>query len=295
MILVKLRGGLSNQMFQYAAAKRLAVARDTEVRIDASWYSRIPNEATSRRYELSDAFLISGTLASRWEIIGTDGIRSASVLDLPVALWRKARPWYRFAPERQFHFDPSVLDLPDGACMFGYFVSEKYFVDIADVIRQEFQFRDPPSPANARLMEDLSSCNSVAVHVRRGDYASSPSIRSVHGLCGVDYYDRCVRAMRARVDDPTFYVFSDDLDWAADNLQLGDQAVFVDHNRGDSSREDLRLMASSRHNIIANSGFSWWGAWLNPNPSKCVFAPIRWMQDDALDTNDVLPESWSAA
>lgn len=290
MILAKLRGGLSNQMFQYAAARRLAHRHRTEVRIDASWYET-QSGATPRRFEL-DQLCISGEMASRWETIGTDGIRNARPYELPVAIYRKFRPRYRFVAERTFRFDPRVLELPDDVCLFGYWVSERYFADIDDIIRQEFRFRDPPSPANALRLEQLRSCESVAVHVRRGDYASDPALTSIHGLCGPDYYSRAADEIRKRVRDPVFLLFSDDLDWAVENLDLGGETLVVDENRGEASPQDLRLMSTARHNIIANSGFSWWGAWLNPNPEKIVCTPRRWFADASYDTSDVFPDSW---
>src|SRR5688572_23363931 len=137
MILAKLRGGLSNQMFQYAAARRLAWRHGTEVLLDVSWYDDIPAGATPRRFEL-DAFDIRGRLANRNDLIGTNGVRNTPWAQLPVALWRKVRPRFRFVAERQLRFDPSVLALPDDVCLFGYWVSEKYFKDVESLIRTEF-------------------------------------------------------------------------------------------------------------------------------------------------------------
>lgn len=291
MILVKLRGGLSNQMFQYAAARRLAEHRGTEVRIDASWYENIPADATYRRYEL-DELCITGTLANRWEVAGTNGVRNARLIELPIALYRKVRPRYRFVAERGFRFDRTILELPDNVCLFGYWVSEKYFADSAEIIRNEFRFREPPSPINEEWLRRLGSCESVAVHVRRGDYASNPDLTSIHGLCGPDYYAQAASEIRRRVKDPIFFLFSDDLPWAAKNVALNGETVIVDDNRGSASAQDLRLMMSARHHIIANSGFSWWGAWLNENPNKVVCAPKRWLADPQYDTEDVYPDGW---
>lgn len=291
MILVKLRGGLSNQMFQYAASRRLAAVHSTSVRIDTSWYDNIPVGATPRTYELHK-LQITGTLASRWEKIGTDGVRNTPPHMIPVALYRKARARYRFIGERHFHFDPEILGLPDKVCLFGYWISEKYFADAAGIIRQEFQFRSPLSPENEGWTARIRATNSVAVHVRRGDYVSDPTVAANHGTCNVDYYRRAVHLIRERVPDPQFFVFSDDLDWARDSLPLGEDAEFVGHNQGADSHDDLRLMSLARHNIIANSSFSWWGAWLNRNHSKLVLAPKRWMNDPSFDTRDVLPVGW---
>src|SRR5262245_60360006 len=175
MILVKLRGGLSNQMFQYAAARRLAHNHRTGVRIDASWYDRPPQGATPRTFELHH-LNVTGTLASADDLIGTDGVRAATLPDLPTALWRKLRPRFRFVAESQFHFEERILSLPDNVCLFGYWVSEKYFTDIEPVIRQEFSLRDAPDAENAKLMEAMRRVPSVSLHVRRGDYVRDPAL-----------------------------------------------------------------------------------------------------------------------
>ena len=279
-------------MFQYAAARRLAHCHRTGVRIDASWYDT-QQGATPRRYELGQ-LRISGELASRWETIGTDGVRNSRLYELPVALYRKLRPRYRFVAEQTFHFDSRILKLPDDVCLFGYWVSERYFADIADIIREEFEFQEPPSPATVLRLDQLRSCESVAVHVRRGDYAANPHLTSIHGLCGPEYYSQAAKVIRDRVPDPVFFLFSDDLEWAVDNVNLGGETIVVDDNRDEASPQDLRLMSGARHNIIANSGFSWWGAWLNTNPTKVICAPKQWLADPSYDTSDVIPDPWIA-
>lgn len=295
MILVKLRGGLSNQMFQYAAARRLAAWHSTEVRIDTSWYDNIPPGVTPRTYELHH-LQVSGAQASRWETVGTDGVRNASRSSLPLALYRKLRPRYQFIAERGFQFNPDVLDLPDNVCLFGYWISERYFSDAEDTIRQEFQFRHRPSSENEHLMMKMGQVASVAIHVRRGDYASDPKVARIFGRLPSQYYAESIDRIRSQIADPTFFVFSDDIEWAHQLLAAtGDTRFqYVDHNNGENSREDLRLMSLAKHQIIANSSFSWWAAWLNTNPMKIVYAPRRWLLDQSYDTSDVLPSGWVA-
>jgi len=292
MILVKLCGGLSNQMFQYAAARRLAAVHGTSVRIDTRWYDDIPAGATPRVYEL-DKLRITGIRATRWETIGTDGVRNTPPFERPIALYRKVRPRYRFVGERHFHFDPQILELPDNVCLFGYWMSEKYFSDSADQIRREFRFHSLSSPENEKYLARMAESASVAIHVRRGDYVSDPNVATIHGVCDVPYYERAIEIVRRHIPDPQFFVFSDDLDWARDNLPLTDDTEFLGHNRGTHSHEDLRLMMSARHNIIANSSFSWWGAWLNANDSKLVVAPNKWMNNPSFNARDVLPADWT--
>jgi hypothetical protein len=291
MILVKLRGGLSNQMFQYAAARRLADHHRTELRVDISWYAHPPPEATPRAYELHH-LNISATLATADDLIGTDGVRNTRLPDLPIALWRKLRPRFRFVAESQFQFDERILSLPDNVCLFGYWVSERYFADIEPAIRQEFSFREAPDDENARLMALMQATPSVSLHVRRGDYAQNPTLTRIHGICSLEYYSDAIGHITQRVPGARFFVFSDDLAWAEQHLLIRHPIEFVRHNAGHKGHEDLRLMSNCRHHIIANSGFSWWGAWLNPRPDKIICAPARWFADGRYDTSDVLPPSW---
>jgi hypothetical protein len=291
MILAKLRGGLSNQMFQYAAARRLAHRHGTELLLDTSWYANPPAGATPRTYDLA-CFRIRASLATADDLIGTDGVRRTPPRDLPVALWRKVRPRFRFVAERGLAFEEQVLSLPDNVCLFGYWLSEKYFADIAPLIREEFTLHAPPEGRNAQLIETMHATASVSLHVRRGDYVHDPNVNRIHGTCSVDYYLRAVDHISQRVKDARFFVFSDDLEWVEAHLPLPPSAELVGHNQGPRAYEDIRLMSQCRHHIIANSGFSWWGAWLNPRPDKIVCAPVRWFADAPHDTKDVLPPNW---
>lgn len=291
MILAKLRGGLSNQMFQYAAARRLAHRHGSELRLDISWYANLPAEATPRTFDLHH-FSIRASLASADDLIGTDGVRNAKPRDLPLALWRKIRPRFRFVAERHLHFDERILTLPDNVCLFGYWLSEKYFADIETVVRREFTLREPPEGENERLMAVMQATPSVSLHVRRGDYVLNPELNRIHGTCSPEYYAAAIDHVAARVPGACFFVFSDDLEWARQNLPLRHPAEYVAHNRGRHDHEDLRLMSNCRHHIIANSGFSWWGAWLNTRPDKIVCAPAHWFAHAPYEEKDVLPPSW---
>lgn len=291
MILAKLRGGLSNQMFQYAAARRLAHRHRTSLLLDVSWYDDIPAGATPRVFEL-DVFNIRATRATADDLIGTNGVRNTPWPQVPAAVWRKLRPRFRFVGERRLPFDERVLDLPDGVCLFGYWLSERYFKDAEPLIRAEFTVRHPPEGENTRLAARIQATASVSLHVRRGDYSDNEHVNRIHGTCSAEYYARAVAYVTARVPAPCFFVFSDDLDWARRHVPLPYPTEYVAHNQGQKSYEDLRLMSLCRHHVIANSGFSWWGAWLDPRAEKIVCAPKRWFADASYDSADVIPESW---
>jgi hypothetical protein len=138
----------------------------------------------------------------------------------------------------------------------------------------------------------IAGCNAVSLHVRRGDYVSNPDSSRVHGLCGADYHQAAVRRIAEVVPQPHLFVFSDDPQWAAGNLHLDHPATIVTGNDTRRDYEDLHLMSLCKHHIVANSSFSWWGAWLDTNPDKIVIAPERWFAHEQHDTRDLLPPTW---
>jgi len=278
MICVKLYGGLGNQMFQYAAAAALAERRSTGVMLDLSWFRNEGQRArTVRPYELMIFDLPAKTYDS------SSRLRE----------WQSRRQKVTVVRNRASRFDPSVLSAPRDAYLDGYWQSEQYFLDAAERIRADFTFPAPADDRNADLLKKIRETPSaVSVHVRRGDYASDAKTNAYHGLMGVDHYRRACAVIREAVDSPEYFVFSDDPAWCRGNLEL-EGATFVDWNTGPTSWEDMRLMSTCRHHILANSSFSWWGAWLNPSEDKVVVAPRQWALDPSFDATDLVPAEWT--
>jgi hypothetical protein len=174
----------------------------------------------------------------------------------------------------------------------GYWQSEKYFKSAEDKLRSELCLFDKPDEANQKILDEIVQCPAVSLHIRRGDYITNPSAALVHGVCSLDYYHSAIRHITAHVENPYFFVFSDDPQWVKDNLKIGYPVQFVEANGPDRGAEDMRLMKSCRHHIIANSSFSWWAAWLNDRLDKIVVAPRIWFLDTKIDTKDLIPEQW---
>jgi Glycosyl transferase family 11 len=171
----------------------------------------------------------------------------------------------------------------------GNFQAYQFAQDVEQRVRSEFSFRNPPRGKNLEMLERMRAAgNSVSLHVRRGDYTVN---RGGQELLPIDYYRQAMEAILQRVSDPTFFVFSDDIAYSRENLPKGERMVFVDHNDQANGHEDLRLMAACSHNIIANSTMSWWGAWLNPNPTKLVCAPKVW-RNPKISYADLIPSGW---
>ena len=283
MITIKLVGGLGNQMFQYVAAKSLAKLHRTKLCLDLSWFKNIPDKATTRKFELA-CFKLSKQIPHLTSP-SREGIEQ--FLD-KFKFWNKKK----FYQEPHYHFDSKFFDLGSDVVLNGYFQSEKYFKNIEKIIRKEFTFKHKKKGRNKELAELIKKTNSVSLHIRRGDYVSDAKTDQTHGTCNLDYYHRCITKIKKEVEDPHYFIFSDDINWVKENLKINHPAEYVDWNTGEKSYEDMRLMIQCKHNIIANSSFSWWGAWLNDNPNKIVFAPQKWFLDDSKNTKDVIPEIW---
>ena len=284
MIIIKLRGGLGNQLFQYALGRHLSVLNHTELKLD-TFLLNTPHNWTHRTYELA-SFNIQATTATQQEINQLSGRWGAWLQRCGKFFGLKSSSYFK---EPHFHFYLPVLSLQDGVYLDGYWQSENYFSAIAGVIREDLTPIVPLPNYLETLKNAIPQCASVSVHIRRGDYTTTSKANRYLKPCDADYYHRAVEYLVKRIVNPVFFVFSDDIEWAKYNVQFDFPTQYVE---GNSAPEDMLLMSSCRHHIIANSTFSWWGAWLNQQPDKIVIAPQKWFSTERFDTSDLLPESW---
>ena len=294
VVIARLIGGLGNQMFQYATGRALALRREATLKLDVTGFAGA-GAHTKRRFEL-DCFSIHGSAASDADLaqFGRAAKLESSPLDrvlrrLRIERAKGAWPIYR---EPHFQFDPAVPELQAPIYLDGYWQSERYFSDIAGVLREEFSAMAPLDPENKALAAGIDAVNAVSLHVRRGDYISDPATNRFHGICSPDYYQRAVDYIAARAGVPHLFVFSDDQQWTRGNLHFAVPMTFVGANPPDCGYRDMQLMARCRHHIIANSSFSWWGAWLNSSREKIVVAPRQWFGACDNDTRDLIPPNW---
>jgi len=289
MIIIQLYGGLGNQMFQYAAGRSLAYSLNTELKLDITQY----REDKLRNYALS-VFSMTKNVASATDL-GRVRRPLAWNIKHPIKALRTVIPQnvpIRFVKERHFYFDREIFALSDNVYLDGHWQSEKYFKNIEAIIREDFTLSDEPDYLNKQMADKIRNCEAVSLHVRRGDYISNPVTTAYHGFCSEEYYHRAISKLESSVKDPHFFVFSDDPVWAKENLKSGYPTTMIDFNGSEKDYEDLRLMSLCKHHIIANSSFSWWGAWLSNNPQKIVIAPKQWFNYSDIDTKDLIPESW---
>ena len=285
MIATHIYGGLGNQMFQLAHGLSLAARLQTELVIDTRYYDR--KRPTGMALSLSH-FDIKAPEITRHRLpaVMDDGLFAflkAQISGTDWQFYREAGPAY----------DAATRTLPDSTYLRGYWQSERYFNDHADLVRDRLQLLTPPGDETLTVMKAQDACLPVSLHIRRGDYVSNVKFSSIFGTCDLDYYRRAADRIAANsATEPTFFAFSDDPDWVAENLKLPYETVLVRHNGPDQNYDDIRLMTRCRHHIIANSSFSWWGGWLNPDPDKIVIAPARWFADPSREIHDIVPESW---
>lgn len=284
MIITKLIGGLGNQMFQYAVGRHLAYKNKTKLKLDISGFKSYK----LRRYELG-CFNIVEDFANDIDIKIFNLKRG---LERRFNILKKLNKNILYTEKVKFKFDPEVLKCKGNIYLNGSWQSEKYFKDIETDIRREFTVKIPQIGKNKKIARQISSCKSpVSLHMRRGDYVFNPHTNQILGTCTLDYYYRCVKYLARRVMNPHFFVFGDDPKWARNNLKLSYPTTFIDHNCPDKGYEDLRLMSQCKHHIIANSSFSWWGAWLAKNKNKIILVPKKWLNIN-LKTPDLLPNNW---
>lgn len=288
MVIARITSGLGNQLFQYALGRHLANTNQTSLYLDLSYYRQTYDTDTLRLFKL-DRF------ATDYRLLNTSPLVYASKLTrlLPN---RTLKPLAAYVKEPHFHVDPSVQQARAAMVILdGFWQSERYFASSAGVLRRELTFRRTPGPAFENFRRQIASAAvPVSVHIRRGDYVNHPEFSQSFGFLGLEYYERALAQLLTRFPGATFFVFSDEPAWVAANLPLHSPHVFVQNTGLDADVDDLQLMSLCHHHIIANSSFSWWGAWLNPRPDKVVLAPQHWFRNKPdWDTVDLIPDTWA--
>jgi hypothetical protein len=289
MIVAKLIGGLGNQMFQYAAGRALAHRYQVPLKLDKSFLEKDAAGAyTQRHFELG-IFNLQPEFVTNLE---RDAYLKNANNKLYRELYRRVPFFFtrKYIAENTSAYMPNFTKWGPDAYLDGFWQSEKYFSEIKDTLRKEFTFKDEIDRVNAPLAERMSNENSISLHVRRADYVNDSTINHTHGTCSKEYYLHALELLSKTVSNAELFVFSDDVNWCRENFSFKIPATFIDHNQGKQSFADMRLMSCCRYNIIANSSFSWWGAWLNNYPGKKVIAPKKWFRSKAAP--DIYPDDW---
>lgn len=285
MIIMRIHGGLGNQMFQYALGRNLSLIHHAPLKLDYS-YLKTSNQS-GRTFRLH-GFQIKAEEATAEEI---RAYRSdmQKILDRfrPFAKKKKVL-------EESADFDPRVLARSDG-----YFdghwnmQGEKYFRQNEEMIRKDFALKNPPGEEALRVAERMGeAAESVSLHIRRGDYVSIQKVADVHGVLPLSYYENAMNIMNEKLPNSRFFISSDDIGWAKEHFPKNYPVEFIS-SPNIPDYEELALMNQCRHHIIANSTMSWWAAYLNQNPAKIVIAPKNWFRDPTKKTENLIPKTWT--
>jgi hypothetical protein len=279
MITIKLQGGIGNQMFQYAFGRSLSLKKKEDLSLDTSFYKNIKTGDTLREFKLNN-FNIKA------DIIETDNFNKSTKI-----FW-KIINGIGLVIHKDFHvrFHPIFLKMR-AKNFIGFFQSYKYFIIYEKEIKEDLTLKSQLPPKAIEIMEQIKNSLSVSIHVRCGDYVTNKENLKNYGVCSLDYYQNAISKIKEKIDKPIFYIFSDDINWVKSNLKINENLIFVSENNFEEAIE-LELMSNCKNNIIANSSFSFWGAWLNKNPNKVVIAPKKWTNIMNFDTIDLIPENW---
>ncbi len=285
MIIVKIKAGIGNQMFQYAFGRALSLERKEPLYLDISYYDNQPERDAKRNFVL-DKFNIKADIASE-ELSEKFNTKFKVIL-------RKILRHIRKIDEYAYY--PSFMK-SKSTYYEGYWGNQKYFLKYENLIRKELSLKNPLGKSAKKIILQMSDCSSrgeipVSLHIRRGDFVSNPYSVAYNGLLEIPYYEKAVDLLLSKyLKKISVFVFSDDISWAKENLKLLCPMHFVS-NPDIPDYEEIILMSKCTHHIAANSTFSWWGAWLNPNKNKIIIVPKQWIAKKTTDEIDLIPKEW---
>jgi hypothetical protein len=298
MIITRLNGGLGNQMFQYACGRAMALRNNDTLKLDISTYAKATQTNTGQDQNVTDTprryglfhFNIHADIALDVE---------AKRLRYPFGPLSQAIEFFNKKVLRDFNvgFVPQILKKKGNRYLDGFWQSENNFGDYTGVIKKDFNLKSPLSPAAQEIANEIRKPGqAVSIHVRRGDIAANASTNPYYGICTPEYYSKSLNGIAQSVQDFRVFVFSDDIEWAKKNIPISHPTTYVSDTASGKPAipdyEELVLMSMCDHNIIANSSFSWWAAWLNGNLNKIVIAPKEWIKHHKNWHTDTVPPTW---
>jgi len=289
MVTIRLKAGMGNQMFQYAFGLRMARALGVDLRIDLSLLldrargeNHVYRDYDLAIFQVPDDFTISPNILR--VLYKTKSSKVCKLTRKWVELGKK------YLKEPHFQVSKVILDNPqDNTIYEGWWQSEQYFSDIAAEIREVFTFIHPILEESKELLKQIKNTNSICLNVRRTDFLITANLNTTNQ----DYFLKAAHKMAAAIENPHFFIFSDDVKWCAENLNLPYPTTLVDHShKGTKFGNYMQLIKACKHFIIPNSSFAWWAVWLNENENKKVIAPAKWFNEGEYDTSDLVPSSW---
>ena len=301
MIIIRISGGIGNQLFQYAFGKALSLRNGAELKLDTHVYDLKVEPDRSFKLPHFNIPGISTLIAApaNFKQLGITNPIKKDILSKALRSLKRKIDSRRPLSQRKtilepgFDYYPDIANLKDNHYLCGVWQSEKYFADCADAIKESFRLSAPFSAPATTLADQIRSvgAGSISIHVRRGDQVNDPWLLKKHGDIGTKYYFAAVEYIAGKIDNPHLFVFSDDITWCQEHMKFDLPTTYVSASNI-PDYEELTLMSLCAHNIIAKSSFSWWAAWLNENPNKIVIAPKQRFGDDSAKAADLIPDSW---
>ena len=279
-IKIKLTGGLGNQMFQFANGYSVAKKKKVDLFLDLSWFNR---RTIHNGFELNNVFDIFSKVSFLNNDFSFKRFKFKEFLN-------KIDITYRTFNEPDFNYSPKITKLPNHCFLKGYWQSETYFKEYKNEIKKIFSFDKITDDLNLKIKDEISNNNSVSIHIRRGDFLLQRNQNHQTDLS--NYYSNAIREVSKNNYNLKFFIFTDDPEWVSKNFYIKGKKTIVNINHGANSFIDMHLMSLCKINIIANSSFSWWGAWLN-NYDNNIFAPKNWFNDKSINIDDLIPTSWT--
>jgi hypothetical protein len=280
-IKVKLKGGLGNQMFQFAAGYSIAKKNNVKLSLDLSRYSRRQDHNGFELHKVFDIYSKVNFLKNNLNFRFINFIDILGSINITLHTFE----------EPHFHYTSNILNIPKHCLLNGYWQSELYFKDYAQDIRKIFSFSKQFDKKNFLIANEIEQTDSISIHLRRGDYLLSTNHN--HNVNLKKYYFNAIEKSSKFFKKPMYFIFTDDLLWVCQNFKINYPFKIVDINQGNRSYNDMHLMTLCKCNIIANSSFSWWSAWLNNKKDKIIYAPRNWFNDESICTDHLIPNSWN--
>lgn len=297
MIVSRIDGGLGNQLFQYSYGFCLARKHRCALWLDTRLYDAQPTHGY-----LLDQFRIEAAVAGEQILERLPSrYRPRKRKEPRRSGWKWLRSLFSQGnlqrhKETPFGFHPRHLKVADMRYLVGYWQSEQFFPGMRDELLAQFTLRNPLCQESEHVLAQIQASNSLAVHVRKGDYVTNPAAYKIYYQLGSDYYRWAINDWAQRQTNadhkPEIFVFSNDFSWCREHLTFPWKTRFVDHNQAQTAHEDLVLMSAAQCCVISNSTFSWWAAWLNQRPGHVVYAPNNWFQPGSLDGDNIVPLGW---
>ena len=296
MVILKLKGGLGNQLFQYAAAKQIATNNNVELIVDA--ISGFKSDPFDREYLLNVFSISAKTIGDSYakKIYNTNRYYRRLYIFIQNILPSKYRFYLKEPEELNFDLHIKNISLNKNVYLEGYFQSHLYFESISEIIKRELVFIGELNNKVKQILDEINMCESVSIHVRSFNIGKKNDTSFINGNCSLEFYENAIKYILNNFKRPVFFVFSDDLEWAKKMLNFSNFKInlkyILYHDNLDHSIDDFVLMSSCKSNIISNSTFSWWAAWLNKNSNKTVISPLNWCVSKKVSTRDIYPQEW---